>query len=142
LHDTRTPLRIALLRVALSSVLGYVFALHLPGALGIAPRWGAAALTLSSGLVGWIEFMLLRAQLNARVGPTGLAPRFVLSLWCAAIVSGVLAFGLKWLAVGLHRILLAVLVLGAYGVLYLALTRALKIPESQALVQRVRRLVS
>ena len=45
LRDTRTPLRFALLRVALTTGLGYVCALPLPRLLGIDPRWGMAGLT-------------------------------------------------------------------------------------------------
>ena len=44
LRDTRTPLRFALVRVALTTVLGYVFAIPLPGWLGLPAAWGAAAL--------------------------------------------------------------------------------------------------
>jgi putative peptidoglycan lipid II flippase len=141
LHDTRTPLRIALLRVTLATLFGYIFAMHLPRALGIDRQWGTAALTLSSGIVGWIEFMLLRVQLNARIGRTGLAPRFVLSLWAAAIAAGLAAFALKAAAGGMHRMVVAVVVLGTYGVLYLGFTWLLRIPESAALVQRLRRLL-
>src|SRR5205085_1519533 len=47
LRDTRTPLRFALVRVALTSALGYLFALPLPRWLGIPPMWGAAGLTAS-----------------------------------------------------------------------------------------------
>ena len=50
MHDTRTPLRIALVRVSLGMLLGYVLALHLPGALGLGGEWGAAGITLASGL--------------------------------------------------------------------------------------------
>ena len=62
LHDTRTPLRFAVLRVALTIGLGYLFALPLPRALGLDPRWGAAGLTASAGIAGWIEFLLLQAR--------------------------------------------------------------------------------
>ena len=68
LHDTRTPLRFAVLRVALTIGLGYLFALPLPRALGVEARWGAAGLTASAGIAGWIEFLLLRRALNARIG--------------------------------------------------------------------------
>ena len=40
LRDTRTPLRFAMVRVALTTGLGYIFALHLPRWLGIDPRLG------------------------------------------------------------------------------------------------------
>ena len=68
LHDTRTPLRFALVRVALTIVLGYLFAIHLPATLGVASRWGAAGITLASGLAGWVEFFLLRRRTGAADG--------------------------------------------------------------------------
>src|SRR5438128_484824 len=58
LHDTRTPLRYAILRVWLTAVLGYLCAIPLPSMIGIDPKWGAAGLTASAGVAGWIEFAL------------------------------------------------------------------------------------
>ena len=55
LRDTRTPLRYALVRVILTAALGYVSALHLPVLLAIPLRWGAAGLTASAGVAGWLE---------------------------------------------------------------------------------------
>src|SRR5437870_250305 len=52
-RDTRTPLRYAIVRVTLTTVLGYVFAIPLPRWLGISSVWGAAGLTASAGLAGW-----------------------------------------------------------------------------------------
>ena len=49
LRDTRTPLRYALVRVALTFGLGYLFSLPLPRALGIDPNWGVAGLSF----FGW-----------------------------------------------------------------------------------------
>ncbi|HEV7799209.1 MAG TPA: murein biosynthesis integral membrane protein MurJ, partial [Pyrinomonadaceae bacterium] len=49
LHDTRTPLRYAIVRVTLTTVLGYLCALPLPRLLGIDPKWGVAGLTASAG---------------------------------------------------------------------------------------------
>ena len=46
--------------------------------------WGAAGLTASAGVAGWIEFALLRASLNRRIGRTGLAASYVSRLWFAA----------------------------------------------------------
>ena len=40
LRNTRTPLRFAMIRVALTIVLGYIAALRLPGWLDVDPRWG------------------------------------------------------------------------------------------------------
>ena len=72
LRDTRTPLRFALVRVTLTTVLGYLCAILLPRWLGIDARWGMAGLTASAGVAGWVEFALLRRTLNKRIGRTGL----------------------------------------------------------------------
>ena len=64
--------RYALVRVVLTTVLGYLFAIPLPRWLGVAPAWGAAGLTASAGIAGWVEMLLLRRSLNARIGRTGL----------------------------------------------------------------------
>ena len=139
LHDTRTPLRIALVRVVLAIGLGYVAAIHLPRALGIAPQWGAAALTLSSSLVAWVEYLLLRGTINDRIGASGVPTRYVLSLAGLALVSGAAGFGVKLGVAGMHRIPVAVIVLGTFGVLYFGLAFAFKVPEAVSLVDRIRR---
>jgi putative peptidoglycan lipid II flippase len=139
LRDTRTPLRFAVLRVALTTGLGYLSALPLPRLLGIDPRWGMAGLTASAGIAGWVEFTLLRRSLRARVGPTGVPARLVASLWGAAVVAAAGAYGAEHvLAIG-HPIVRAAVVLPLYGLLYLALTAALRVPEVKGLVQAVRR---
>src|SRR5205823_3656907 len=107
LHDTRTPLRFAILRVILTTVLGYVCAIPLPRALGIDPRWGAAGLTATAGVAGWIEFLLLRHRLNLRIGKTGLRPSYAALLWAAAAASAAVAFGLKLVLPAVGRFLLA-----------------------------------
>jgi putative peptidoglycan lipid II flippase len=139
LHDTRTPLRFALIRVTLTTALGYLFAIPLPRLLGVDLRWGAAGLTASAGIAGWVEFMLLRSRLNRRIGRTGVSGRFVGALWLSAGVAAAVAFAIhRWLP-PLHRFVLAALVLGAFGLVYAALTIVLGIPEARVLLARVRR---
>jgi putative peptidoglycan lipid II flippase len=130
LRDTRTPLRFALIRVALTTALGYVCALWLPGWLGIDRRWGVAGLTASAGVAGWVEFALLRRALNRRIGPTGLPARLVATLWASAGVAAAAAWGIK-LALGPHNPrLIGAAVLIPYGVIYFAMTYLLRIEES------------
>ena len=141
LHDTRTPLRFAALHVALATVLGYIFALSLPPVLGFDLRWGAVGLTLSAGLAGWAELVLLRRRLNARIGRTGLPIVFGLKLWAAAGASAAVGWGLKLLLGGVHPIILAALVLTPYGLLYFGLTSLWGLAESRAVVGRFTRLL-
>ncbi|HEX8353555.1 MAG TPA: murein biosynthesis integral membrane protein MurJ, partial [Pyrinomonadaceae bacterium] len=142
LHDTRTPLRFAVLHVALATVLGYLFALPLPPLLGVEPRWGAVGLTLSAGLAGWAELLLLRRRLNARIGRTGVPVSFASKLWVSAALSAAVAWGLRLLLGDLHPIILAALVLTPYGLLYFALTSLWAVPESRAVVGRFTRIVT
>lgn len=139
LNDTRTPLRISLIRVAVASVMGASMALLLPRALGIAAQWGAAALALSSSIVGWLEFALLRRRLNARIGDTGLPVAYALSLLGAALAAGGAAYVVKISLTDLHRVLLAVAALGTFALVYGGVTLALGIPEARALIEKVSR---
>jgi len=137
LHDTRTPLKFALVRVGLTTALGWLFAFPLPRLLGIDPRWGGAGLTASAGIAGWVEFTLLRTRLNARIGRTGLAARYVVRLWVVAVVAAGAAFALKLALVHGPRLLTGAAVLVAFAGLYGAGTLALGVAEARALVQRV-----
>jgi len=143
LRDTRTPLRFAMIRVLLTTVLGYLFALPLPRALGIDPRWGAAGLTASAGIAGWVEFALLRSRMNTRIGITGLAQRYVFALWGSALVAGAAAYGVKQI-VGMRapRLILGVSVLGSFALVYGIATLVLRVPEARALINRVQRRLS
>ncbi len=139
LHDTRTPLRFAIVRVTLTIALGYVFAIPLPPLLGIAPRWGVAGLTISAGIAGWVEFALLRRELNRRIGQTGLRAVFVARLWLAAAVSAAVAWGVK-LAMGTeHPILLAFAAFAPFGVAYFAVTSAMGVPEARTIIRSLLR---
>src|SRR6185436_12482617 len=104
LQDTRTPLLYAVLRVVLSGVLGYFFSIHLPGLLGLDSKLGAAGLTSSAGIAGWIEFILLRRSLNQRIGKTGLSVSYSAKLWAGAILSAGVGWLLKLAVCGWHPI--------------------------------------
>ena len=139
LRDTRTPLRYGIVRVVLTIVLGYLCALPLPRALGIPIHWGAAGLTASAGIAGWIEFLLLRRTLNARIGPTGLDVALTLRLWGAAAVGAALGWGVKLCLPPLHPVIAAVLILGAFGVAYLGIADLMAVPQARQLTSRLRR---
>jgi putative peptidoglycan lipid II flippase len=111
----------------------------LPRLLGIDAHWGAAGLTASAGIAGWIEFLLLRSRMNRRIGATGLPPRFIASLWAAAIVGIAAGWGMRALATHQAPFVARVLVLAAYGAIYLVTTVALGVPEARRAIARLRR---
>jgi putative peptidoglycan lipid II flippase len=141
LQDTRTPLLYAVIRVVLSGVLGYYFSIHLPGLLGLPSKLGAAGLTSSAGLAGWIEFVLLRSSLNKRIGNTGLPIVYSAKLWLGALISAGVGWGLKLLVLSWHPIPLAVVVLGGYGVTYFGVEHLLGISQAQLIIRRILRMV-
>ena len=139
LRDTATPLRYAVIRVVLTVLLGLIAAFQLPPLLGIAPRWGTAGLTASAGVAGWIEFLLLRRGVNARIGTTGIAPSTLATLWGSALAGAAIAWGAR-LLVGIDRPLLtAAVVLVPYGATYVGMTMALGVPEARGALSRLRR---
>lgn len=141
LHDTRTPLRYATVRVILTAVLGYLFAIPLPPLIGLDPKWGVAGLTASAGISGWVEFALLRRSLNRRIGRTGLPFIYTAKLWASAAASAIVAFILKMFLPSMHPIPVAILVLGLYGVLYFVLTAGFGISEARHVFERIRKLI-
>jgi putative peptidoglycan lipid II flippase len=145
LQDTRTPLRFAIVRVILTTLLGCSGALYLPKWLGIDPEWGAVALTTTSGMAGWIEFSLLRRALNRRIGVTRLGFNFLAKLWMPALMAAAWGWGMK-LAIDhfrasypIHPILTAGLVFGVFGLVYFGGTLLAGVPQTQDLVRTVRR---
>jgi len=134
LGDTRTPLRYAVVRVALTTVLGFLCSVPLPALLGIEIKWGAVGLTASAGFSAWVEFALLRRGLAARIGATHFAPGYLAKLWGSAAVAGAAAFAV-WRGVGsLGPVTTGVVVLVPYALLYGGLTLALRIPAAQGVV--------
>ncbi len=137
LHDTRTPLRFALVRVALTTGLGYWCGLIAPELLGINPSWGTAGLTASAGISGWVEFVLLRRALQRKIGKPEPMQGFIAKLWLAASSASAFGWLLKSLTHGLHPVFQALLVLIPYGLGYFALTWVLGIREVRSFMQRL-----
>jgi putative peptidoglycan lipid II flippase len=134
LRDTRTPLRFAVVRVALTTVLGVVFAFGVPRALHLDAHWGAAGLSASAGMAAWVEFSLLRSTLNARIGVTGLPARFVITLWGLAVVSAALAVAVQRATGGWGRMTAGVVVIAVYGVAYIGGALVLRVPEVHGII--------
>ncbi len=139
LRDTRTPLRFAVLRVVLTTVLGYLFAIPLPRALGIDLFWGTAGLTASAGLAGWVEMLMLRSSLNARIGSTGLPVTYVSKLWGSALVAAAIAWAIKLTIHPTHPIVSGIVILVPYGLVFFAATILLRLPEASTALARLRR---
>lgn len=152
LRDAKTPLRFAMIRVALTAALGWIFALplrpllirllataHVPLPLigGDTKALGAIALTATAGVAGWVEFLLLRRGLAKRIGSVRIPPSFLMRLWASAIVAGVCGAALNLYL--MHRfppIPNGIVICGLFGAIYLGATIALGVPEARGTLSR------
>jgi putative peptidoglycan lipid II flippase len=147
MHDSKRPLRYATVRVALTILLGYLAAIPLTNALGIDRIWGTAGLTFTAGIAGWVEFLLLRRELERRVGKVGIPASQLGRFWILALAAAVVGVGIQlliapWLgtvALRYRSAIEALLVLGGFGLTYLGIASVLKIPEAHALTARILR---
>ena len=143
LNDTRTPLQWGVVRVILTGVLGWLAAIVLPPVLGLDPKWGAAGLTATAGIAGWVEFAMLRRSLCRRIGHFSLDGREIAKLWIAGLAAAVIGTGIR-LAAGPHLppIPLALLAVPANAITYLVITSWWDIPEAAVLTVRIRRVLN
>jgi putative peptidoglycan lipid II flippase len=139
IQDTRTPLNYAVIRIALTTGLGYVAAIVLPPMIGIPARWGVVGLTATAGLSAWVEFTLLRRTLNARIGRTGVPVGYAARLWAAAAAGAAVAWAIKLSIPFSQPILVAIVTLLPYGFVFLGCTILFRIPEAHGAVGQIRR---
>jgi putative peptidoglycan lipid II flippase len=137
LKDTRTPLRFAVVRIALTTVLGYLCARPIPQWFGLDPRWGVAGLTASAGIAGWVEFTLLRRSLAGRIGSEPVGVSYLARLWASAFVAAAVAWGIRLALPGLHEPKLrAIATLIPYGLVYLLLADPAQIAQRLKALRR------
>jgi putative peptidoglycan lipid II flippase len=139
LRDTRTPVRFAIVRVILTTVLGYLCSRPLPRLLGVDPFWGAAGLTASAGFAAWVEFVLLRRGMNLKIGRSEFPSSYFARLWAAAVIAAAVAWGVKVALPPLKPWISGLLILVPYGAVYLGCTALMGIEQAGGLVRRMLR---
>jgi putative peptidoglycan lipid II flippase len=147
LGETRAPARIAALRVLVSAALGLPLMLVLDrypfpdsdGAMEETLFFGAVGLALASGVGAWLELLLLRRALAAREVGSILPWPAMMKMAGLAVAAALPAALLWWALPGGALIVQALLVVGAYGVTYLALAKLAGIEELAGVEAAVRR---
>jgi putative peptidoglycan lipid II flippase len=148
LRDTTTPFRIAMVRVLFGTAVGVSLAFGLPAALGVVRSWGVVGLALASGLAAWLEMLLLRHALAARLGaPVRMPGRFLGTIAFAGLLAAGAGWGAKLaleaafarLSLPLEAALESAGVLAVFGGVYLLATSLLRVEEARAVTGRLRR---
>jgi len=148
LNDTKTPAKIAVLRVTVSGVIGAGLMFWLDGfslveTLGLPHvarplTLAAVGLALGASCGAWVELAALRVALRRSVDGFRLPARRVLQMVGLAVLAVIPAFGLRWVLMGgsLPVFVQTILVLGVYGGGYLALGHFLRFEEGAAWIGR------
>lgn len=113
--DTRTPLRVAIVRVVTGGILAYLFAFPLRAPFVILLRdvlalpmpslltgegalvpatiaLGAVGLAFGSAIAAWVELFLLRRNLAKKVGAVPIEKPFLAKITIAALIAAVIAW--------------------------------------------------
>jgi putative peptidoglycan lipid II flippase len=146
LQDARSPLRIAILRVIVVTVLGYISGVRVPRWLGVDPAYGIVCLTAASSIAGWLEFGLLRNKLAQRIGQVGLGWSFLLPTFASAAIASGAGFGAK-LAMGAlwataPAYIVAVPVCGTFGAVYFLVAAILGVERARSILRRIVKVIS
>ncbi|MBC7660853.1 MAG: murein biosynthesis integral membrane protein MurJ [Chitinophagaceae bacterium] len=139
LKDSRTPVKFAIIRVSITGVLGYIFAVQLRNYWGWSEVIGTAALTATAGFGGWVEYILLRRSLVLKIGPVLVPRSFLAKLWTMALAASGIAYGLKLLLPAIHPLVNGPIVLGVYGLIYMGETALFDVGEGRGLIKKVLR---
>ena len=96
MRDTRTPARIAYLRVVVSLAVGISLMFPLDRFTSGELHYGATGLALGASVAAWLEYVLLRRRLATVLGPHGPARSARISILGATAVAALAAVAAKW----------------------------------------------
>ena len=96
LRDTRTPARMAYLRVVVSLVIGVSLMFPLDRFGSGALRYGAVGLALGASVAAWLEYAMLRRRLGRALGAHGPASGVRSRLLVAGTVAALAGVLAKW----------------------------------------------
>ena len=128
-RDTRTPARIAYLRVVLSLGAGFALMLPMDGYSVGELRLGATGLALGASLAAWVELLLLRRALYGSIGSHGIRKGRLLRMSIAGAFATAIGVGALVLLPALHPWLVALGTLVPFGGVYLLTTTLLGVSQ-------------
>jgi putative peptidoglycan lipid II flippase len=155
LRDTRTPARVAALRVLVSATAGAllmlqfepvtVFGIALPaGAFANVTisgvPLGAVGLALGASLGAWLEWFLLHRRLHRAVGDVGAGLAPIARMIAAAGFAAAAAYAIRPLVSDVYPLASAFVVAAVFGLVYLGAGVALGLAQARAVVTQIRSL--
>jgi putative peptidoglycan lipid II flippase len=136
LQDTRTPARIAYVRVGISAALAGLITLWVRYGNPAHARYGPVGLAAASGLAAWVEWSLLRKRLHVHLPGVGLGRKLLVKLLLIAGVAALVARGLEFVLPEWNPLLIAAIVMPPYALIYLVTVHMLGIEARIPLIGR------
>lgn len=164
--NTRTPARIAVLRMAISVIVGFILIWQfdrvqinaagieivgqLPafgpvsaedrGAGGLrVVRLGAAGLSVAAAVACWVEYVLLRRAVARSIGAITIGGGQMARISLAGLIAGAAAFGTRYAVAGLPPIPAGLLAVIVFMAVYAAAAVALGVPDIKEAVAAMNR---
>ncbi len=128
LRDTKTPARVATMRVVASAGIGLALMFPLDSFGFRELRLGAAGLALGASAGAWMEYLMLRRALFKHVGDHSPDSQRLLRLIAAAVVAAVVGVGLQVWLPKVHPALMALETLVPFVLVYVGLAALLGVP--------------
>ena len=139
LHDTRTPARIAFVRVSIAAGIALATMFLLDRVQVGGKPLGALGLAVGAGIAAWIEWALLLRRLSDRIGPVGPGRGAVARMGLAAVVGCAVGRGIGFALPFWHPVASGVVVIGAFGASYFGAAHLLGLREPAAVLSRALR---
>ena len=154
LRDTRSPARIAIVRVAVSAVASAALMVQFePVAIGALEvpagvfrdvtvaglPLGPVGLALGATVGAWVEWALMRVRLGQLIGRCGVEAHVLARMFAAALVAALAGHAARLLLDGAPPLFVACATAAAFGVTYYAAGSMLKLPEARAMLARLTR---
>ena len=153
LNDTRTPARLAALRVTVAAALGLPLMLVFErfavqaGTLDVVANTGdvvalrplgVVGLALGSGVAAWVEWVLLRRGIRRETGGLGAGRSLFFRLAFAAGVAAAAGRALALAMPVLTPLIEAAIVFPVFGLIYVLLAAALRVRQANDVLQTLR----
>ena len=142
LHDTKTPAKIAAVRVGISTASALPLMLYLDQfsvseVLGLTPGdqflfLGSVGLAIGASIGAWLELWQLVRRLRRKFETVMLPWQAMGRMTATALAAAAPALVLWWILPEWHVALEAVVVVGAYGIVYLGASYLQKAPELES----------
>lgn len=166
LHDTRTPAKVAAMRVGVAATLSLLLMIQLEaivipenrvfgidfGGWTIGPfgfglldepptvlgkRLGVVGLAAGAGIAAWLEWVLLKRALQRELGPIGAGTGNLIRMFGAAVAGATVAFGVLWATPELPGLIEAALVVPLFAATYFAVAHVLGLPYAATAFARL-----